>query len=108
MAYDPQLADRVRRLLRRKRDLTEREMFGGVAFLIRGNMACAVRGMELMVRLGPAAESAAREPRVRAFDHAGRTMKGWVIVAPGGLTSETSLRRWVDLAAAFARGLPAK
>jgi len=73
MAYDKSLADRVRKALGRQPSLTEKELFGGIGFMIRGNMACGVHGRDLMVRLGPAAhEAAMKERHVRPFDLSAR------------------------------------
>ena len=110
MPYDQALADRLRKALGRQPSLTEKEMFGGVGFLIRGNMACGVHGRELIVRVGPAAhEAAMTEPHVRPFDlSAGRPAKGWILVGPAGLKSPTALKKWVKRGVDFARSLPPK
>ena len=86
----------------------ERQMFGGLAFMLGGYMFCGVVKDTLMVRLGPeGARHALREPHVRPMDFTGRPMKSMVFVEPGGLAG-AALRRWVDAAAEFARGLPPK
>jgi TfoX/Sxy family transcriptional regulator of competence genes len=110
MAYDKTLADRIRKTLRRQSSLTEKEMFGGVGFLIRGNMACGVHQREMIVRVGPAAhEAALREAHVRPFDlSAGRPARGWVLVKPAGVKTPSELKKWVERGVAFARSLPAK
>ncbi len=108
MAYDEVLADRVRDLLVGTGDLTERKMFGGLAFMLGGHMVCGIVGDELMLRLG--AEGAGRaleRPHVRPMDFTGRPMAGMVFVAAAGLRG-AALRRWVDRAAAFVRTLPPK
>lgn len=108
MAYDEALADRVRDLLVGTGDLTERKMFGGLAFMLGGHMVCGILGDELMLRLG--AEGAGRaleRPHVRPMDFTGRPMAGMVFVAAAGLRG-AALRRWVDRAAAFVRTLPPK
>ena len=108
MAYDERLADRVRDVLEGDPGVSERKMFGGIAFMIDGHMACGIAGEELMLRLGPeGAEAALRRPGVRPMDFTGRPMKGMVFVAPQGLRG-TALRRWVEAAAGFARTLPPK
>jgi TfoX/Sxy family transcriptional regulator of competence genes len=109
MAYDETLAERVRGLLADRASATEKKMFGGLAFLVGGNMCCGVHGDELIVRLEPeSTEQALEEPHVRVFDLTGRPIKGWVLVAPDGVASDDDLRRWVDVSVEFATALPAK
>jgi TfoX/Sxy family transcriptional regulator of competence genes len=109
MAYDEALAVRVRRALRGRRGLAEKKMFGGVAFLLDGNMCCAITGAELIVRVGAqAVEAALREPHTSVLDMSGRPMKGWVVVNASGLAGDDSLARWVRCGAAYAAGLPPK
>ena len=108
MAYDEDLASRVRAVLPPSAAVTERQMFGGLAFLLGGHMFCGIVKHALMVRLGP--ESAGRaldQPHVRPMDFTGRPMKGMVFVDPEGLRGD-ALRQWVDTAAGYARGLPPK
>ena len=108
MAYDEDLADRVRAALPDGEEVTERRMFGGLAFMLGGHMFCGVVKDTLMVRLGPeAAEQALGQPHVRPMDFTGRPMKGMVFVDPAGLHGD-ALRQWVDAAAGYARGLPAR
>jgi TfoX/Sxy family transcriptional regulator of competence genes len=110
MAYDTGLADRVRKAIGRPPKLTEREMFGGVGFMVRGNMACGVSGKDMIVRVGPAGHDAAmKEPHVRPFDlSGGKPPKGWLLVRPAGLKTEAALKRWVERGVAFALSLPPK
>jgi len=109
MAYDESLAARVRALLERQPGTSERKMFGGLAFLLRGNMACGIVKDELMVRVGPDAHDAAvRLPHAREMDFAGRPMRGMLFVAPPALTGEDGLREWVQRALSFTSTLPAK
>ena len=109
MAYDEGLATRVREALGEQPGLAEKQMFGGLAFLVQGNMACGVRGEDLIVRLAAdAAESVQGEPGVRPFDLTGRPMKGWLLVAPDGHTEDDDLHRWVDRGVAYAASLPPK
>jgi TfoX/Sxy family transcriptional regulator of competence genes len=110
MAYDEELAERVRALTVDWPQVAEKKMFGGLGFLIHGNMACGVNGGELIVRLSPeATEAALAEPGTRIFDlSGGRPMKGWVLVGPAGYRLDKDLRRWVELGAEYARSLPAK
>jgi hypothetical protein len=109
MAYDEGLAQRVRHVLGDSPGLVEKKMFGGVAFMIRGNMACGVREDRLIVRVGPADyERAIVEPHTRLFDLTGRPMRGWVMVVPAGYQSDDDLRAWVEQGLDFALTLPSK
>jgi TfoX/Sxy family transcriptional regulator of competence genes len=109
MAYDESLADRVRDLLAPRSDLSERKMFGGIAFMIGGNMAVGVIEDDLMVRLDPAdAERALAEPHARPMDFTGRPMKGMVFVDATGTSTDDDLAGWVDAGADFAASLPPK
>lgn len=109
MPYDEALAERVRDVISLRDAQSEREMFGGIGFMIAGNMACGVIGEELIVRLDPDdAERALAERHTRPFDYTGRPMKGWLYVAAEGLDSEDELASWVDAGADFAASLPAK
>jgi TfoX/Sxy family transcriptional regulator of competence genes len=108
MAYDERLAERVRIALEGVKGLSERKMFGGLAFMVNGNMACGIVKDELMLRLGAeGAEAALEQPHVREMDFTGRPLTGMVYVAREGL-GETELHGWVQEAAAFARSLPPK
>ena len=108
MAYDEQLAERIRSALPGDENVTERKMFGGLAFMLGGHMFCGIVGEELMLRLGPeGADSALGRPHVRPMDFTSRPMTGMVFVSPEGLRGP-ALRRWVDQSAAFARTLPPK
>lgn len=109
MAFDETLASRVRALLEDEEGVSERRMFGGLAFMRYGHMFCGVVGDELMVRIGAdAAEEALARPHARPMDFTGRPLKGMVFVAPPALRGATALRRWVQQAADFARALPPK
>lgn len=109
MAYDEALAARVRDLLVLRSDLTEREMFGGIAFMLAGNMAVGIIGDDLMVRLGKDdAERALTEPHVRPMDFTGRPMKTTVYVDRDGTADDADLAGWVDAGADFAVSLPPK
>ena len=109
MAYDEGLATRVRDVIGDRPGVDEKKMFGGLAFLLNGNMACGVRGDDLMVRVAAdAADAALREPGARPFDMTGRPMKGWLLVAPDGHAEDDDLRRWVDRGLAHAGSLPPK
>jgi TfoX/Sxy family transcriptional regulator of competence genes len=109
MAYDEALAERIRRALAGRDAVTERKMFGGIAFMLGGNMACGVIRDDLMVRVGPDAhDEAVAEPHVRPMDFAHRPMRGMVYVEPAGVRLDKDLARWVDAGAAMAASLPAK
>ena len=110
MAYDEALAERVRDQISSRPRVDEREMFGGIAFLIDGNMAVGVRGEELLVRLDPEdAERALSEQGVRRFEMGGRRQpKGWVLVAAERLSDDPGLAGWVETGADYATSLPPK
>jgi TfoX/Sxy family transcriptional regulator of competence genes len=102
MAYDEQLAARIRRAIGPRPDITEKKMFGGVAFLQRGKMFCGLATEDLMVRIGPERyEAALAEAHVRPMDFTGRPMKGYVFVAPAGTRTEKAVKRWTEQAIAF-------
>ncbi len=110
MAYDEQLADRVRAQLAIRAGLTERKMFGGIAFMVGGNMACGVIGDELIVRVATRGLRPGARPRehTRQFDFTGRPMRGFVCVTPAGLADDDELSGWVDAGADHAASLPPK
>lgn len=109
MAYDETLADRVRVVLKRRRGISEKKMFGGLSFLVNGHMACGIIGDELMVRVGPEAyEAALQKAGARAMDFTGRPMKGMVYVGARGFRSPPSLEAWVEQGLSYARSLPPK
>lgn len=109
MAYDEALAARVRELLEERPDFAERKMFGGIGFMLGGNMCCGVMNDELIVRLGPEeADAALAGPHVRMFDFTGRPMKGFLLVGAAATGSDDGLDGWVARAEAFASSLPPK
>ena len=109
MAYDEQLAGRVRDCIRGGPGFTEKAMFGGLGFLLRGHMCVAVWKDSLVVRVGPDAYDAAlRSPFVREFDITGRAMTGWVLVGPEGVADEADVQEWLGRAVAFVDTLPPK
>ena len=108
MAYDEGLAARVRALLAGRADVSERKMFGGLTFMVGGNMCCGINGEELIVRLGPGREDdALARPHARPMDLTRRRMRGFITVPPGGLAG-SHLDRWVREAVARAETLPPK
>lgn len=109
MAYDEGLAGRVRSQIGEHPGLSEREMFGGIAFMIEGNMAVGVTGDELMVRVGrDAHDDAIGRPGARTFDMGARPMKGWVSVSAEGFASDEDFSSWVAQGVGYASSLPAK
>jgi len=109
MAYDEGLARRVRAILADEPGLVEKKMFGGVGFMLNGNMACGVNKDDLIVRVGPDSyEQAMIRPHARPFDFTGRLMKGWVMIGPEGASADDDLRDWVADGVNFARSLPPK
>ncbi len=110
MAYDQDLAHRIREQLADEHGVTEKAMFGGLAFLLRGNMAVGISNSgELMVRVGPdATDDALARPHTRLFDMTGRPMKGWILVAPEGIKTKRQLGPWIARGIAFAGALPPK
>ena len=110
VAYDEDLANRIRELVEGQPDLTEKKMFGGLAFLIGGNMAVAASGQGgVMVRVDPAAsDTLVATTKARLVEMRGRPMQGWLRVDPEHLRTTRQLARWVRLGTAFARTLPAK
>ena len=109
MPYSHLLAERVRQLLRSHRGISEKRMFGGIAFLLHGNVLAGVWQSSLVVRPGPEqAASALQRDHVRDFDVTGRPMKGWIMVDPDGLDSDKELSDWIEAAMTFVETLPAK
>ena len=109
MAFDVALADRIRKQLARRKNIDERKMFGGLGFLLNGNLLVGVWKDSLIVRLGDeAGEEALKEPHVRVFDITGRPMKNWVLVDPEGIADDIQLGGWIKQASEFVGKLPAK
>jgi hypothetical protein len=109
MAYDEGLAERLRESLSDHPEMSEKKMFGGLSFLLNGNLCVGVIGDEMIARVGPDAYPAAlAQSHTRAFDFTGRPMTGWVVVSPDGLDSDESLQEWVDRALNFVMSLPPK
>jgi TfoX/Sxy family transcriptional regulator of competence genes len=110
MAYEEKLADRIRELLGDRTDLTEKKMFGGLAFLIAGNMAVAASDQGgLLVRVDPEqSDKLLATTNARPMEMRGRQMRGWLRVDSDDVRSKRQLARWVELGATYARSLPAK
>lgn len=110
MPYDRNLAERLRKILEKQSELLdEKKMFGGIGYLLHGNMACGVYKDDLIVRVGADQhEAVLKEAHTKVFDITGRAMKGWIMVDPGGLSSELDLERWVQKGIDYASSLPPK
>jgi TfoX/Sxy family transcriptional regulator of competence genes len=109
MAYDESLAGRIRNVLARKKRVDEKKMFGGIGFLLNGNMLVGVWKKTMIVRLDPDEGSAAlQEPHVKEFAVTGRPMKGWILVEPQGVEDDDQLQLWVNRAWKYVRSLPKK
>src|SRR5436190_23884405 len=110
MAYDEDLANRIRELLADERGVTEKKMFGGLAFLIGGNMSVAASGQGgLLVRVEPEESDALlRKPHARLMEMRGRTMQGWLRIDDEGVRTKRQLEPWVKRGVAYARSLPPK
>jgi TfoX/Sxy family transcriptional regulator of competence genes len=109
MAFDETLAARIRQVLGVHPSLTEKRMFGGLAFMLNGHMFCGIIGEDLMVRVGPAGMDAALAlPHARPMDFTGRPLNGYVYVSPEGTGTVDAVSRWVERGAAFVEDLPAK
>ena len=109
MAYNEQLAERVRTIVGDGPGLSERKMFGGIAFMLNGNMFCGITRDDLMVRVGPERfEEALASPGARLMDFTGRPSRGMAFVGPEGYATDEQLRGWVEQTLEYARTLPAK
>ena len=107
MAYDESLAGGIRDVLAHRLDIKEKKMFGGLGFLLNGNMLVGVWKDSLIVRVGTDAyEDALREPHVKDFDITGKQMKGWIMVESEGVEMEDQLRNWIERATMFVKTLP--
>jgi hypothetical protein len=109
MGYDKELAEKVRTFLENESGINEKKMFGGICFLLNGNMACGVLNDDLIARIGPDnyGESL-RFPHARPFDITGRAMKGWIMVSTEGYRKKQDLAYWIKQGLAFTSKLPAK
>jgi TfoX/Sxy family transcriptional regulator of competence genes len=109
MAFSESLADRIRRAFGRRRGIEEKKMFGGLGFLLKGNMLVGVWHSSLLVRLGPdQTEMALKEEHVSEFVMKGQASKGWVLVAPDGVGRDDQLKGWIERAEKFVATLPKK
>jgi TfoX/Sxy family transcriptional regulator of competence genes len=109
MAFNEALAERIRQGLARRRNIEVKKMFGGIGFLLKGNMLVGVWKESLIVRVGPEdGKAALKEPHVREFDITGRSMKGWVLIDPKGIEGDQELSGWIQRALKFVGKLAGK
>ena len=109
MAYSEEMAVRIREILGGTAGISEKKMFGGLAFMLNGNMCCGINGDDLMLRVGAEAyEAVLDRPHAREMDFTGRAMKGMIYVGPEGMTTQQHLEQWVELAVRFVETLPPK
>ena len=109
MGYDEKTAERVRRILSRRRDVVEKKMVGGLSFMVNGSMCCGLTSTALMVRVGPEAyEGALAQPHTRPMEFTGRPLVGFVCVDSRGYRTDTALAKWVQRGVDFVSTLPAK
>jgi hypothetical protein len=107
MAFDERLAARIRSQLGKKKGLTEKKLFGGIGFLLNGNLACAVSKEDMLVRVEPeTTDDVLKAKHTRVFGT--RPMKGWILVAPEGLKTATALAKWIEIGVDYAASLPPK
>ena len=109
MAFSEELAGRIRQGLARRKGIEAKKMFGGIGFLLHGNLLVGVWKDSLIVRLGDdQGEEALKEPHVSEFNITGRSMKGWVLVQPGSIQDDEQLKDWIGRAVKFVGKLPKK
>jgi len=109
MAYDEDVAQKVREKMSNIVDVVERKMFGGLAFMVRGNMCCGIVGSELMLRIGSEAyPDALKQTHAREMDFTGKPLKGMIYVAEAGFESDSDLNQWINLALDYVNTLPSK
>jgi TfoX/Sxy family transcriptional regulator of competence genes len=109
MAYDPKLAERIRSVLAGRKDVVEKKMFGGIAFMVSGSMACGPHGRNLIVRIGEdAAVEALRLPHVKPMDFTGKVLKNFATIEPAAIRTDAQLRHWVGMSAAYAASSASK
>ena len=109
MTIDEGLAQRIRDQIGDKDGFEEKRMFGGIGFLLRGNMACGVNKEDLIIRVGPDYyQEALSKPNVKVFDMTGKAMTGWIVVTEAGYHKDAGLEEWVNRGVAFSLTLPPK
>lgn len=109
MAYDEKLAERLSAIFKIRKNVVEKKMFGGIAYMVGGHMCCGIAKVMLVVRVGPEAyEEALKEKYVREMDFTGKPMKGYVYVESGGIKSDEDLKSWIERGIKFVKTLPPK
>lgn len=109
MAFDSELASRVREVLAVRNDVTEKKMFGGLCFMVAGHMCCGIASRNFMLRVGPDQyETALNQRYAKPMDFTGRPLKGFVYVMPDGIKTKRDLTRWIGMGLDFVENLPAK
>lgn len=109
MAYDEKLAERLSAFFKRRKNIVEKKMFGGIAYIVGGHMCCGIAKEMLVVRVGPNAyEDALKEKHVREMDFTGKPMKGYVYVESKGIESDIELKSWIERGIKFVKTLPPK
>ncbi len=109
MAYDPELAERIRQALKRRRGVSERKMFGGLCFTIRGHMCCGVIGNDLVLRLGEqGVMEALKQPHTRPMDFTGKPLKSMIYLSSEAHSDQAALKAWIDRAIKHCHTLPPK
>jgi TfoX/Sxy family transcriptional regulator of competence genes len=109
MAYDEGLAERIRSVLQDERGISEKKMFGGIAFLLNGHMFIGTAKGDLMVRVGPERyEESLKQRHARPMDFTGKPMRGYIFVSPKGISEDAELERWIRMGLTFTATLPEK
>ena len=109
MAYNEKLAERIRKILQFEKGFDEKKMFGGICYLLHGNMVCGILKNDLIVRVGQKDYADILTlPYTREFDITGRPMKGWVLVSASGIASDKALKGWIEKGISFVKSLPPK
>lgn len=109
MVYSEKLVERITNIVEGQAGLTQSKMFGGVGFLIHGNMACGVNKDDLIIRVGlEQYENALLQHNTKVFDLTGRPMKGWIVVTSEGYATDGQLKAWVGRGIDYANSLPPK
>ena len=109
MAYDEKLAERLNKLVKNRKDFDQKKMFGGIAFMLNGNMCFGIHKDSLVIRTSQeSANNSLKRKYVKPFDITGRPMKGWIMVSKEGIKTKESLDKWTSLAVDFVKTLPKK
>lgn len=103
MVYDEKLAERMRKAMKKRRGVSEKKMFGGLAFMLKGKMFCGIVKNDLMVRVGKLHQEALAKPHARPMDFTGKPMAGFIFVSPAGAKSEKSLESWIKMGVDFVK-----